>query len=128
VACVASALYGADLWWDDQKGSGVKKRYDELQTLENQLGRAKAGNFRTTNLGVESGLREHTEQKQTPRAEADVVTQRRPCQVPTRLRYSHGTTDGPLQRVLRTGGRPTEPVFLTVPSRPAATQDGTDGR
>jgi len=61
VACVqASALYGAELWWDDRKGAGVKNRYDELQKLENQLGRAVAGNFRTTNLGVviaESGLR-----------------------------------------------------------------------
>ena len=38
--CVqASALYGAELWWDDRKGSGVKNRCDELQKLENQLGR-----------------------------------------------------------------------------------------
>jgi len=61
VACVqASALYGAELWWDDREGSGVKNRCDELQRLENQLGRAVTGNFRTTNLGVvmaESGLR-----------------------------------------------------------------------
>jgi len=54
------ALYGAELWWDDRKGSGVKNRCDEFQNLENQLGRAIAGNFRATNLGVvmaESGLR-----------------------------------------------------------------------
>src|SRR5258705_4226914 len=61
VACVqASALYGAELWWDDREGAGVKNRCDELQRLENQLGRAVTGNFRTTNLGVvmaESGLR-----------------------------------------------------------------------
>jgi len=61
VACVqASALYGAELWWDDRKGAGVKNRCDELQKLESQLGRAVTGNFRTTNLGVvmaESGLR-----------------------------------------------------------------------
>jgi len=38
VACVqASALYGG---WDDRKRSGVKNRCDELQKLENQLGRA----------------------------------------------------------------------------------------
>ena len=31
VACVqASALYGAELWWDDREGSGVKNRCDEL--------------------------------------------------------------------------------------------------
>ena len=39
---------------------GVKNRCDELQRLENQLGRAVTGNFQTTNLGVvmaESGLR-----------------------------------------------------------------------
>ena len=38
----------------------VKNRCDELQKLENQLGRAITGNFRSTNLGVvmaESGLR-----------------------------------------------------------------------
>jgi len=41
VACVqATALYGAEL------------RRDEIQKLENQLGRAVTGNFRTTNLGV----------------------------------------------------------------------------
>ena len=61
MACVqASALYGAELWWDDREGAGVKNRRDELQRLENQLGRAVTGNFRTTNLGVvmaESGLR-----------------------------------------------------------------------
>jgi len=55
-ACVqASALYGAELWWDDRtdrKDSGVKKPYDELQKLENQLGRVITGNFRTTNLGA----------------------------------------------------------------------------
>jgi len=56
----ATALYGAKLWWDDRKGAGVKNRCDELQKLENQMGRAVTGNFRTTNLGVvmaESGLR-----------------------------------------------------------------------
>jgi len=65
---------------DDRKGSGVKNRCDELQKLENQLGRAIMGNFRITNLGVmmaESGFapsREPTEQqKPTPRAGADVV-------------------------------------------------------
>jgi len=61
VACVqASALYGAELWWDDRKGAGAKNRCDELQKLESQMGRAITGNFRTTNLGVvmaESGLR-----------------------------------------------------------------------
>jgi len=61
VACVqASALYGAELWWDDRNRAGVKNRCDELQKLENQMGRAVTGNFRTTNLGVvmaESGLR-----------------------------------------------------------------------
>ena len=61
LACVqASALYGAELWWDDRKGAGVKNRCDELQKLENQMGPAVTGNFRTTNLGVvmaESGLR-----------------------------------------------------------------------
>jgi len=61
VACVqATALYGAELWWDDREGAGVKNRRDEVQKLENQLGRAVTGNFRTTNLGVvmaESGLR-----------------------------------------------------------------------
>jgi len=61
VACVqATALYGAELWWDDRKGAGVKTRCDDLQKLENQMGRAVTGNFRTTNLGVvmaESGLR-----------------------------------------------------------------------
>jgi len=61
VACVqASALYGAELWWDDRESAGVKNRCDELQRLENQLGRAVTGNFWTTNLGVvmaESGLR-----------------------------------------------------------------------
>jgi len=39
---------------------GVKNRCDELQRLENQLGRAVTGIFRTTNVGVvmeESGLR-----------------------------------------------------------------------
>jgi len=39
---------------------GVRNRRDELQRLENQLGRAVTGNFRTANLGVvmaESGLR-----------------------------------------------------------------------
>ena len=39
---------------------GEKNRRDELQRLENQLGRAVAGIFRTSNLGVvmaESGLR-----------------------------------------------------------------------
>ena len=36
VACVqATALYGAELWWDDRKGAGVKNRCDELQKLEN---------------------------------------------------------------------------------------------
>jgi len=56
----ATALYGAELWWDDREGAGVKNRRDEIQKLENQLGRAVTGNFRTTNLGVvmaESGLR-----------------------------------------------------------------------
>ena len=56
----ATALYGAELWWDDRKGTAVKNRCDELQKLENQMGRAVTGNFRTTNLGVviaESGLR-----------------------------------------------------------------------
>ena len=48
----ASVLYGAELWWDDRKGSGVKNRSDELQKLENQLGRAIMGNFRTANLEV----------------------------------------------------------------------------
>jgi len=28
----ASALYGAELWWDDRKGSGVKNRCDEFRT------------------------------------------------------------------------------------------------
>jgi len=37
VACVqASALYGAELWWDDREGAGVKNRCDELRRLENQ--------------------------------------------------------------------------------------------
>jgi len=40
------------LWWDDREGSGVKNRRDELQRLENQLGRAVTGNFRTANPGV----------------------------------------------------------------------------
>jgi len=56
----ASALYGAELWSDDQEGAGVKNQRDELQRLENQLGMAVTGSFRTTNLGVvmaESGLR-----------------------------------------------------------------------
>ena len=61
VACgQATALYGAELWWDGRKGAGVKNRCDELQKLENQLGWAVTGNFRTTNLGVvmaASGLR-----------------------------------------------------------------------
>ena len=38
----------------------MKSRCDKLQKLENQMGRAVTGNFRTTNLGVvmaESGLR-----------------------------------------------------------------------
>jgi len=42
------------------EGSGVKNRHDELQKLQNQLGKGIAGNLRTTNLGVvmaESGLR-----------------------------------------------------------------------
>ena len=45
---------------DDRKVAGVKNRCDELQKLENQLGRVVTGNFRTTNLGIvmaESGLR-----------------------------------------------------------------------
>ena len=61
MACVhASALYGAEVWWDGRNGSGVKNRCGELQKLENQLGWAITRNFRTTNLGVvmaESGLR-----------------------------------------------------------------------
>jgi len=61
VACVqASALYGAELWWDDREGARVKNRCDEVQRLESQLGMAVTGNFRTTNLGVlmaVSGLR-----------------------------------------------------------------------
>ena len=61
MACVqATGLYGAELWWDDREGTGVKNRRDEIQKLENQLGRAVTGNFRMTNLGVvmaESGLR-----------------------------------------------------------------------
>jgi len=44
--------YGAELWWDDRKGSPVKNRCDEFQKLENQLGRTITGNFRTTNLAV----------------------------------------------------------------------------
>jgi len=37
VACVqASALYGAELWWDGREGSKVKNRCE----LQNQLGRA----------------------------------------------------------------------------------------
>jgi len=46
--------------WDDRKGARVKNRCDELQKLENQMGRAITGDFRTTNLGVvmaESELR-----------------------------------------------------------------------
>ena len=49
VACVqATDLYRAELWWDDRKVAGVKNRCDELQKLENQLGRAVTGNFRET--------------------------------------------------------------------------------
>jgi len=45
-ACVqATALYGAELWWDDREGAGVKNRRDEIQKLENQLGRAVTGNL-----------------------------------------------------------------------------------
>jgi len=61
VACVqASALCGAELWWHDREGEGVKNPCDELQRLENQLGKAVTGNFRTIKLGVvmaEPGLR-----------------------------------------------------------------------
>jgi len=70
VACVqASALYGAELWWE---GSGVGNRRDKLQKLQNQLGGAITGNFRTTNLGVvmaESGREPTEQQKSTPCAE-----------------------------------------------------------
>ena len=44
MVCVqAPALYGAELLWDDRKGSGVKNRYDELQKLEDQLPLVKKG-------------------------------------------------------------------------------------
>jgi len=44
VACVhASALYGAELWWDDREGAGVKNRREELQRVESQLGRTVQG-------------------------------------------------------------------------------------
>ena len=70
--------------------------------------RAITGNFRTTNLGVvmaESGLRSAKSLLNNRNRRHVLVTQGRPGQVLIRLRYSHGTTDGLLQRVLRTGGR-----------------------
>jgi len=109
VACVqATALYRAELWWDDREGAGVKNRRDEIQKLENRLGRAVTGNFRTTNLGVvmaESGLRP-----------AECLLNNRSRRHALRLMSlpkgnqakslpGHGTTYGPLQRLLRTGRR-----------------------
>jgi len=112
VACMqASALYGAELWWDDRKGAGVKNRRDELQRLEDQMGRAVTGNFRTTNLGVvmaESGLRP-AESLLNNRSRRHVLRlmslpRGKPSQVPPGRQHAYGTTDGPLQRVFRSGG------------------------
>jgi len=99
VACVqATGLYGAELWWDDRQGAGVKNRRDEIQKLENQLGRAVTGNLRTTNLGVviaELGLRP-----------AECLLNNRSRHHAIRLMsLPHGTTHSPLQRLLWTGGR-----------------------
>jgi len=73
--------------------------------------------------------REPTEQhKPTPRVKADVVTQGRPGQVPTRLRYSHGTTDGPLQLVLRTGGRDIPDQRNSALTSPSPMRNGRSRR
>ena len=46
----ASALYGAEMWWDDRQGAGVKTGATNFRSW---LGRAVTGNFGTTNLGEE---------------------------------------------------------------------------
>jgi len=57
VACVqATALYGAELWWDDREGTGVKNWRDEIQKLENQLGRASPGFLWVTTSALEHGV------------------------------------------------------------------------
>jgi len=119
VACgQATALYGAELWWDGRKGAGVKNRCDELQKLENQLGWAVTGNFRTTNLGrvgIAPGGVPLEQQKPTSCAKADVVAQGKPSEVPPgdntamgRRMVHFSDYSGRVEEITPTGGGATE--------------------
>ena len=98
----------------------MKIRCDELQKLESQVGRAITGNFRTTNLGVvmaESGLRPAKSLLNNRSRHHVLRLMSLPKGDKAKSPPGCGATDGPLQRVLRTGGRDIPAVGRTNGTR-----------
>jgi len=89
VVCVqASALYGAELWRDDRSEVPVRrapKAGDPAREGDNREFQDHQSGSHDGRVGHATSREPTEQQKPTPLAEANVVTQGRPGQVPTRL-------------------------------------------